>query len=141
MDAPKPRGSPDLLRTIQKESAAELSGMYGLTPASLSENSDEDFRTKAITDFYRMHVPHLLADAGFCAALNPLQQFQKEHLHRAERGQGKLSGLVSQCRKDQQEPGELLDGLMRFVPFLAAIAVRRNTGKGDWNPSGQSIPV
>jgi hypothetical protein len=104
--------------------------MYGLTPASLSEESDGDFRTKVIADFYRMHVPRLLADAGFCAALNPLQQFQKEHLYRAERGQGKLSGLVSQWRKEEQEPGELLDGLMKFVPFLAAIVVNRNTGKG-----------
>ena len=104
--------------------------MYCLTPASLPEKSDGDFRTRVIADFYRMHVPSLLADAGFCAALNPLQQYQKEHLDRAERGQGKLSGLVSQCRKEQQEPGELLDSLMKFVPFLAAILVKRNTGKG-----------
>ena len=129
MDAPNPIGSPDLLRTIQKEST-ELSGMYCLTPASLPEKSDGDFRTRVIADFYRMHVPSLLADAGFCAALDPLQQYQKEHLDRAERGQGKLSGLVSQCRKEQQEPGELLDSLMKFVPFLAAILVKRNTGKG-----------
>lgn len=131
MDEPNPSGSPDLL-PAQPETAAKVSDMYGLTPAALSENPDGDFRTKLIADFYRMHVPHLLADAGFCAALDPLQQLQKEHLHRAERGQGKLSGLVSHWRKEQQDPGELLDGLMRFVPFLAALAVRRNAGKGGW---------
>jgi hypothetical protein len=119
---------------------ARGSTLYGIESSAFGqlsapkevENPNEDFGKKLIADFYRENVPRLLADAGFRAALNPLREFQKEHLRRAEKGQGRRSGLVSECRKEQKDPSELLEGLMNIAPFLAALAVGKNARKRDW---------